>query len=159
MRVKFLIKKMYSNYMNIKNTMHNCLMLLACLLLLNAGAVSAADDSALSVGYESLSSSKENPKSKNVGSITAKYGFGSSKEIKPYLGTGLAYSYAEPVKQGEAVPGLKTSLAGQAGVNFMLRDNVSLSVDYKFLNLQPEARPSGNDPSTQKLGIGLDIKF
>ena len=145
--------------MKIKNTMHNCLMLLACLLLLNAGAVSAADDSALSVGYESLSSSKENPKSKNVGSITAKYGFGSSKEIKPYLGTGLAYSYAEPVKQGEAVPGLKTSLAGQAGVNFMLRDNVSLSVDYKFLNLQPEARPSGNDPSTQKLGIGLDIKF
>jgi len=41
----------------------------------------------------------------------------------------------------------------------MLRDNVSLSVDYKFLNLQPEARSGANDPATQKLGIGLDIKF
>lgn len=150
---------MYNIYMKKTNTIHNCLMLLACLLLLNAGAVLAADDSALSVGYESLSSSKVDPKSKDIGSITAKYGFGSSKEIKPYLGTGLAYSYAEPAKQGEAVPGLKTSLAGQAGVNFMLRDNVSLSVDYKYLNLQPEAKPGTNDPSTQKLGIGLDIKF
>lgn len=159
MRVKISIKKMYDNYMNIKNYVHNCLMLLACLMLMNVGIVSAADDSAFSVGYEALSSSKVDPKSKNVGSITAKYGFGSSKEIRPYVGTGLAYSYAEPVKQGEAVPGLKTSLAGQAGVNFMLRDNVSLSVDYKFLNLQPEAKPGGNDPATQKLGIGLDIKF
>jgi hypothetical protein len=41
----------------------------------------------------------------------------------------------------------------------MLRDNVSLSVDYKFLNLQSEARQGTNDPATQKLGIGLDIKF
>ncbi len=134
-------------------------MLLVSIFLLDVAPGFTADESALSIGYESLSSSKENPKSKNVGSITAKYGLGASKEIKPYIGTGLAYSYSEPVKPGEAVPGLKTSLAGQAGVNFMLRDNVSLSVDYKFLNLQPEARPGANDPATQKLGIGLDIKF
>jgi len=150
---------MYDNYMNIKLSKNGFLLLLVGMLLLGVVPGFAADESALSIGYESLSSSKENPKNKNVGSITAKYGFGASKEIKPYLGTGLAYSYAEPVKQGESVPGLKTSLAGQAGVNFMLRDNVSLSVDYKFLNLQPDARPGGNDPATQKLGIGLDIKF
>jgi len=150
---------MYINQMNIKLYTNNFLLLLACLLVFNVKPGFAADESALSIGYEALSSSKVDPKNKNVGSITAKYGFGASKEIKPYIGTGLAYSYAEPVKPGEAVPGFKTSLAGQAGVNFMLRDNVSLSVDYKFLNLQPEARPGGNDPSTQKLGIGLDIKF
>ncbi len=144
--------------MNIKLHKNSFLLILACLLL-NVVLGFAADESPLSIGYESLSSSTVDPKNKNVGSITAKYGLGASKEIKPYIGTGLAYSYAEPVKPGEAVPGLKTSLAGQAGVNFMLRDNVSLSIDYKFLNLQPEARPGGNDPSTQKLGIGLDIKF
>jgi outer membrane protein W len=149
--------------MDIKIIGLKSVLILACAILLGINPLQAAEEGGFSVGHDLLSKSKDDPKDdskgKMVGSITAKYGFGASKELKPYIGTGLAYSYSEPSKPGEAVPGLKAGVAGQAGINFLLRDNVSLSVDYKFLNLQPDAKPGANDPSTQKLGIGLDIKF
>jgi outer membrane protein W len=134
-------------------------MIMACSMLLTATPVQAAEEGGLTVGHEALSTTKVDPKSRNIGSITAKYGFGASKELKPYIGTGLAYSYSEQGKPGEAVPGLKAGVAGQAGINYLLGGNVSLTVDYQYLHLQPEARPGANEPATQKLGIGLDIKF
>jgi outer membrane autotransporter protein len=143
----------------INKTCIYCCLLMSCFLVFTATPLLAADAGGLSVGYESLSSSKDDPKSRNVGSITAKYGFGASKELKPYVGTGLAYSYSEPNGQKETIKDLKTSVAGQVGINYQLKGNVSLNLDYKFLNLQPDARTGSSDPSTQKLGIGLDIKF
>lgn len=132
------------------------------MLLLAAGLTAEAAEvkSGLSVGHGSLLASEEDPKSPSVGALTAKYGFNVSKELKTYVGTGVAYSIPGGEKQGDGKPGLRTGVAGQAGVSYQISERFQFNIDYKYIQMSPEQNPTrGNEPPAQKIGVGVDIKF
>ncbi len=135
---------------------------LAVVLLLAAGlpAYAAEGKSGLSVGHGSLLGSDADPKSPAVGALTAKYGFNVSKELKTYVGTGLAYSIPGEEKQGNGKSTLKTGVAGQAGVSYQIGERFQFNIDYKYIQMAPEQNPTrGNEPPAQKIGVGVDIIF
>lgn len=112
-----------------------------------------------SLGGGSLTSAPADAKAPAPGIVTAKYGFRIDKDFLPYMGTGLAYSYQQEMRTGDATR-IKTGVAAQFGFNYLLGDNLTLKMDYKYLAVTPDQQRSG-DPRTppQSLGIGLDIKF
>jgi outer membrane protein W len=92
--------------------------------------------------------------------LTAKYGPKITKEFKPYIGTGLAYSLPSPKeKVGEGETGLKTGLAGQAGFSLRLSENSAVDFDYKYLRLAPDPLHNGNTASPHLFGIRLGCSF
>jgi outer membrane protein W len=94
------------------------------------------------------------------GALTAKYGPRVTKEFKPYIGTGLAYSLTLPKDKGvETAPGLKTGVAGQAGFNYRFSENSFVDFDYKYLYLAPEAMHNGNAASPHLFGLKLGCSF
>jgi opacity protein-like surface antigen len=105
-----------------------------------------------------LTTAPADVKAPEPGIVTAKYGFKIMKDFVPYMGTGLAYTYQPDAKTGD-VTRLKTGVAAQLGFSYLLGENSTLKLDYKYLNVSPEQ--SHGDPRTppQSLGIGLDIKF
>lgn len=90
--------------------------------------------------------------------MTAKYGFSFAKDFKPYLGTGLAYSFQPEAKPGDTIK-IKAGVAGQAGFSYLLGGNSSLNIDYKYFNVVQGATHGDSKTAPQSLGVGLEIKF
>jgi outer membrane protein W len=132
--------------------------MLVCIPLAGTTAAFAGDENRFSLGYGSLTPSRtEDPKAQQFGQLTAKYRLGSSDIFKPYVGTGLAYSYQPDINPGTTTK-IKTGVAGQAGFSVLLDEKSSLNFDYKFLELGSGARSTGSSPP-QSVGVGLEIKF
>lgn len=111
-----------------------------------------------SLGGGRLTSAPPDAKDPEPGVVTARYGFKISKDFLPYMGTGLAYTYQPDAKTGE-ITGLKTGVAAQLGFNYLLGENSTLKLDYKYLSVSPEQQRGDSRSAPQSLGIGLDIKF
>ena len=121
-------------------------------------AYAGGNQNRFSLGYDSLTPFRtEDPKAQQFGQLTAKYRLGSSDIFKPYVGTGLAYSYQPNLNPGTTSK-FRTGLAGQAGFSVILDKRSSLNFDYKFLELGSDTRGSGSSPP-QSVGVGLEIKF
>lgn len=92
--------------------------------------------------------------------LTAKYGPRVTKEFKPYIGTGLAYTLPSPKdKIAEGAAGLKTGVAGQAGFSYRLGENSSVNFDYKYLYMAPDTMHNNNTASPHLFGIKLGCSF
>jgi outer membrane protein W len=76
-----------------------------------------------SLGYGSLNPGANDKKAPSPKVLTAKYGFSFANNIRPYVGTGLAYSIPPDVKPGDTLQRIKTGVAGQAGFKFQLDSN------------------------------------
>ena len=111
-----------------------------------------------SLGGGSVSSAPADPKAPAPGMVTAKYGFQISKDFLPYMGTGVSYSYQPDAKTGDTTR-FKTGVAAQFGFNYLLGDNLTLKMDYKYLTVTPDQQRGDPRTPPQSLGIGLDIKF
>jgi len=136
------------------------LAVVACIVLRGSN-LSYAEEvyKSFSLGYGCLSPGATDAKAPSPSVLTAKYGFSLAKDFVPYVGTGLAYSFTPEVKPGDTTQRIKTGVAGQAGFKFLLGVNSSLSLDYKYLCLEPDVVHGGSSVPTQSLGVGLDIKF
>lgn len=133
---------------------------LMLILLLAATGAGAEDTNPFSLGYGILTSTGTDAKSPAPGALTAKYGFGTDKAFKPYIGAGLAYSPPPPEsKPNDPATGMKTGVAYQLGFNYLLSENSSLNVDYKHLSITPDTRHGNNDTVPSLLGVGLNIRF
>ncbi|NTW98634.1 MAG: outer membrane beta-barrel protein [Geobacteraceae bacterium] len=111
-----------------------------------------------SLGGGSLTAAPSDAKAPEPGVVTAKYGFKIAKDFMPYMGTGLAYTYQPDIKTGD-ITRLKTGVAAQFGFNYLLGENSTLKLDYKYLSVSPEQTRGDSRTAPQSLGIGLDIKF
>lgn len=131
--------------------------IIACALLA-LSSFSHAEDGRFSLGYGSLTPAPADPKVPEPGGVTAKYGFSIAKDFKPYVGTGLAYSFQPQEKSGDP-RNIKAGVAGQAGFSYLLDENSSLNIDYKYFNIAPEATRGDSKTAPQSIGVGLEIKF
>jgi outer membrane protein W len=127
-------------------------------IMLAGATPSLADDAIdhLSLGHDRFTLATPDPKVSAPAVIGAKYGFGGAKGVRSYLGTGLAYTLLPEVRQGDPQK-LRTGAAAQAGASYQLGGNLSLSLDYKYLYIAPEAQRGDAPP--QSIGIGVKIKF
>ena len=127
-------------------------------IMLAVASPTPADDaiSHLSLGHDRFTLATPDPKAPSPSVIGAKYGFSDVNGFRSYLGTGIAYTLLPEVKPGDALK-LRTGMAAQAGASFQLRGNLSLSLDYKYLLIAPEAQRGDAPP--QSIGIGVQIKF
>lgn len=112
----------------------------------------------ISLGGESLTMAPSDDKTPEPSVVTAKYGFRIARDLMPYVGTGLAYTYQSDMKTGD-ITNIKTGVAAQLGFNYLLGTNSTLKLDYKYLSLSPEQLRGDSRTTPQSLGIGLDIKF
>jgi outer membrane protein W len=126
--------------------------------MLAGSTASFADDVAdhLSLGHARFTLAIPDPKVQIPSVLAAKYGFNVAKGFKSYLGTGLAYTILTEVNSSDTIK-LKTGFAAQAGSIYQLGSSFSLSVDYKYLYIPPDAQHV--DPPHQSIGIGVNIKF
>jgi outer membrane protein W len=111
-----------------------------------------------SLGGGRLTTAPSDAKAPEPGSVTAKYGFKIAKDFMPYMGTGVAYTYQPDAKTGD-ITRFKTGVAAQFGFNYLLGENSTLKLDYKYLSVSPEQQRGDSRTAPQSLGIGLDIKF
>ena len=111
-----------------------------------------------SLGSANLTSAPADAKAPETGIVTAKYGFRIDKDFLPYMGTGLAYSYQPDTRTGDPTR-FKTGVAAQFGFNYLLGNNFTLKMDYKYLTVTPDQQRGDSRTTPQSLGIGLDIKF
>lgn len=111
----------------------------------------------LSLGFGSLTQASDDPKAPPPPSLlTAKYGFKATNGFKPYLGTGLAYTLRQENKPGDKTR-INAGVAGQAGFSYLLGENSSLNIDYKYLHLSPDSKHGDTPP--QSIGVGIKINF
>jgi len=111
-----------------------------------------------SLGGGRLTTAPSDAKAPEPGIVTAKYGFRIAKDFMPYMGTGLAYTYQPDTKTGDMTR-LKTGVAAQVGFSYLLGENLTLKMDYKYLTVSPEQQRGDSRTAPQSLGIGLHIKF
>lgn len=142
-------------------THHTALLLLSVIVVLVHCSPGCADElyKQFSVSGGTLTTAPADPKAPEPGVVTAKYGFKIAKDFMPYMGTGLSYSFQPDARTGD-ITRLRTGVAAQFGFSYLLGENLTFKVDYKYLTVAPELQ-RGGDPRTppQSLGIGLDIKF
>lgn len=133
--------------------------LLLCWQLAEPGVVHAGDeDKRVSLGYGSLTPLRADPKSQQFGALTARYRLGSTGNLRPYLGTGLAYSY-QPAPDPASPAKIKAGVAGQAGFSYLLGEKASLDFDYKLLEMAPDSTRSSGSKSPQSFGVGVKVQF
>jgi opacity protein-like surface antigen len=151
-------KTKYTIKMNSAITSVAAIVMVASIFMVNAALCRAGEvESRFSLGYGSLTQAPADAKSPKSGLLTAQYGFGTAKEFKPYLGTGLSYSIQPESRPGDSTR-IRAGLAGQAGFSYLLSGNSALKFDYKVLTITPDSvRDTGTPP--QSLGVGLEIKF
>lgn len=142
-------------------TQHSAALMLSVAFLLAHCHSAGADElyKQFSLSGANLTSAPADAKAPEPGIVTAKYGFKIAKDFMPYMGTGISYSYQPDARTGD-ITRLRTGVAAQLGFNYLLGENLTFKVDYKYLTVTPE-QPRGGDPRNppQSLGIGLDIKF
>lgn len=133
--------------------------ILACIpLVVTPCAVAEDEQGRFSLDYGNLTPSRTSPKAQQFGQLTAKYRLGSAINFKPYVGTGLAYSYKTDINPG-ATTKIRTGVAGQAGFSVLLDKKSSLNFDYKFFDLAPDIERGNSSSTPQSVGVGLEIKF
>jgi len=134
--------------------------LFLCLVMLLPASPGSAEEllRKISLGGETLTMAPSDAKAPEPGVVTAKYGFRIARDLMPYVGTGLAYTYQSDMKTGD-ITNIKTGVAAQLGFNYLLGTNSTLKLDYKYLSLSPEQLRGDSRTTPQSLGIGLDIKF
>jgi len=110
----------------------------------------------ISLGYGCITQVIDDPKAPPPSLLTAKYKFGGTKEFKPYLGTGLAYTFQNESKTGDNSK-ITAGVAGQAGFRYLLNENSTLNIDYKCLLMPPTS--NHNDSTPQSIGVGVKIQF
>jgi len=127
-------------------------------IMLAGASPSLADDaiSHFSLGHDRFTLATPDPKVPSPSVIGAKYGFSDANGFRSYLGTGIAYTLLPEVKPSDTLK-LRTGMAAQAGASYQLRGNLSLSLDYKYLLIAPEAQRGDAPPLS--IGIGVQIKF
>lgn len=92
------------------------------------------------------------------GALTAKFSPRLSDDLKMYIGTGLAYSLPAPKDATREVEtGLKTGVAGQAGVDYKLSGHTSINLDYKYLHLMQDPVRGGGEVSRSPHLLGLRL--
>jgi len=133
-------------------------------LLAGAGTAYAGTDKIpISLEYCPSTPTPINARGAAPGALTAKFAHDLAKEFKLYIGTGLAYTLPAPEEgyRGAGGPetGLKTGLAGQAGIDLKLGEHTSLFLDYKYLHLAQDAPRGNNEASPQLFGIRLNCSF
>ncbi len=134
-------------------------LILCFAMFLHASAASAEElYRQFSLGGGRLTTAPSDAKAPEPGVITAKYGFKIAKDFMPYMGTGLAYTYQPDMKTGD-ITRLRTGVAAQFGFSYLLGENSTLKLDYKYLTVSPEQQRGDPRTPPQSLGIGLDIKF
>jgi len=107
------------------------------LLLLHASSGSAEElFRQFSLGGGNLTTAPSDAKAPEPVIVTAKYGFRIAKDFMPYMGTGLAYTYQPDTKTGD-ITKLKTGVAAQIGFSYLLGENLTLQMAYKFLTVSP----------------------
>ena len=111
-----------------------------------------------SLGGGHLTTAPSDAKAPEPGFVTAKYGFEIAKDFIPYMGTGLAYAYQPNAQTGD-ITRLKTGVAAQVGFSYLLGENLTLKMDYKYLAVSPEQQRGDSKTAPQSLGIGINIKF
>ena len=157
MKISLLLsEKMYNGDMNYSLTAAVYITIIS--VMLAASMPTLADDafSHLSLGHDRFTLADPDPKAPVPSILGAKYGFSGSTGFKSYLGTGLAYTLLPEVRTGDPLK-IRTGMAAQAGASYQLGGNFSLSLDYKYLYIQPEVQHS--DAPSQSIGIGVNIKF
>lgn len=99
-------------------------------------------------------------------SITVKYHPIPSAKISPYIGAGIEITFPFSYElNGVKDFKLYSSVgwAAQAGVDIKLKDNIYFNVDYKYLNIDTEARINGVkykvDLNPHLFGIGVGYRF
>ncbi|MDD5287063.1 MAG: outer membrane beta-barrel protein [Desulfuromonadaceae bacterium] len=119
---------------------------------------SLADDaiSHLSLGHDRFTLAVPDPKVPLPSVFGAKYGFSGDNGFRSYFGTGLAYTLLPEVRQSDSLK-IKTGVAAQVGTSYQLGGNSSLTLDYKYLHISPDAQQRAAPP--QSIGIGVNIKF
>lgn len=134
--------------------------LLLCFSMLLHASVGFAEElyQRFSLGAGSLTTAPSDAKAPGPGIVTAKYGFRIAKDFMPYMGTGLAYAYQTDAQTGDKTR-LKTGVAAQFGFSYLLGENYTLKMDYKYLTVSPEQQRGDSRTPPQSLGIGLHIKF
>ena len=128
-------------------------------LLTIVAIAQAGENDSLSLGYGSLSPVARDAKTPSPNSLTIKYGFSLLKDIRPYVGTGVAYVLPADARLGDNPVRIKTGLAGVAGIKFDLGISSSLKIDYKYLRVNPDQSGVNNGTPPQSIGVGLEIKF
>jgi len=123
----------------------------------NAFAENAQEHFSLDFG--SLTPTRANDsKAQQFGQLTAKYNLGTSEIFKPYVGTGLAYSYQPDNNPGTSAK-IKTGVGGQAGFRVLLDEKSSLNFDYRFLEMGSNSARGNSSSTPQSVGVGVEIKF
>ena len=127
-------------------------------LVLAESTTSTADDviSNLSLGHDRLTLATPDPKVPTPSVLGAKFGFGKANGFRSYLGTGLAYTLLPEVKPSDTLK-LRTGVAAQVGASYQVGGDFSLSLDYKYLHITPDAHHGDAPP--QSIGVGVNIKF
>ncbi len=134
-------------------------LLISCLLTAGAGGVLAGDErDRFSLGYGSLTPTRTDPRDERYGLLTARYRLGSDGSFRLYLGTGLAYSY-QPDANPTAPPRIRGGVGGQAGFSYLLGEKALLHLDYKLLEMAPDATRRSGTTTPQSVGVGVEIKF
>jgi outer membrane protein W len=131
-------------------------------VLHSAGTIAYADGliKDMSLGYQKLDQTAEDDPTRYsvTKTLTAKYSFNQGKEVKPYIGTGLAYTQLPDIKPGENSK-INAGVAAQAGLMIQIDKNAFFNIDYKYLHLTPETAREDNKVRPQSFGFGLNIKF
>lgn len=127
--------------------------------VLTVATARADDGERLSLGYDTLRPAANDAKTPSPSSLTVKYGFGLLKDVKPYIGTGLAYILPGEAKPGESPSRIKAGVAGQAGMKIDLGVGSSLKIDYKYLHVTPDQPRGDTGSNPQSIGVGVEIKF
>jgi outer membrane protein W len=133
--------------------------IIVVIIIFTESAPSLADDTFrhLTLGHDRFTLATQDPKVPMPSVIYAKYGFGGENGFRSYLGTGLAYTLLPEVKPTDSLK-LRTGVAAQAGASYHLGGTLSLTLDYKYLYITPEAQHGDAQPP-QSIGIGVNIKF
>lgn len=141
-------------------TIHIGALLLAGVTMLAHASDVSADElyHQFSLSGGNLTTAPADAKVPEPGLVTAKYGFKIAKDFLPYMGTGLAYTYQPDARTGD-ITRLRTGVAAQLGFNYLLGENLTFKVDYKYLAVTPELQRGDPKTTPQSLGIGLDLKF
>jgi outer membrane protein W len=143
-----------------KHLQKNVIYILLCfLILLHASACFCEDYyRQFSLGGGHLTTVPPDTKEPEPVFVTARYGFEIAKDFLPYMGTGLAFAYQPDAQSGD-ITRLRTGVAAQVGFSYLLGDNLTLKMDYKYLAVSPEQQRGDSKTTPQSLGIGINIKF
>lgn len=112
----------------------------------------------LTLGFGRLTTAGPTPGEPQIGLLTARYRLISYGNFRPYLATGVGYSL-QPDETPAGIDRLRTGVAGQAGFSYLLGEKTTFTLDYKLLDLGPEAQRGRSAGTPQSIGMGLEIHF